>query len=312
MNNYNNDDLTIVDSIKALSYLIWTIAKQYWKLLIVLIVFSMVLLPMPLVFFSMNQDYKNSAGLVGAFVIMPSLLILLIMLPIVYGQISSTSIQKRLLSTGVSQRILTALLMVIFSIIALFSFYFMYSLAIIILDDNSYVTGDSKNIVYWSADTVWWSLLLFTPIALFGLSSLGIILSRWRVHDIAKGLSTFFIILGLLILSRTVISPIDIVSESHFDPTSEYYNPSLVNKMKFWDSFFLYANPFGAMIYTAQYGAIGGVITSIPDYQNMGLLPGSDNVYGLISYKTFIPAWPTFVYSHLWTFGLSSAVIWFS
>lgn len=312
----DNTNISIWDSIVAASYLIWIIAKQHWKLLLVLMVTSFVLIPLPKIFYSMNYDFKNSAGLIGSFTILPSLLTLLVFLPIVNAQIKSSSIQKRMKASGVSFRNYTFVMIISFALLALAIFYGMLIISVIIFDGNQYWI-DTMYVEIWNKEIVWWSLLLITPISFIGLSSLGILLSRWNAPDIGKGFATFLIILILLALSRTIFSPLDALSESRLDPNSDNYSLARINKLKTLDTLLFVLNPFGAMVFSAEYGMLGGILATIPSTQyplasGDFLIPNEHFVNYLESYERYISIAPTIIYSCLWTVGLTSATVYWS
>ncbi len=302
MNNNFDKELTIFDSFTAIFYLVWQIAKQQWKLLLSLMIISLFMLPAAPLFFSMNTDYKTSAGLIAGFAILPSLLILFVFLPLVNNQISSSSIEKRMKATGVSQSIYSLVMIVAFSALALIVYYFMIIISILIYGGHVY-DFSSMNYIIWNADLQWWALLTIVPISFIGLSSTGVLLGRWKIPEIAKGVVVFLIIIFLLSMSRTVVSPYDMIDKNIEGSEIVYKN---VDKAKNLDRIFLYLNPWGSMVYSIQYGMTGSVIASSYFSQVISY----EEVHNLESFITTYDIWKTLVYSVIWSGLIASLLIW--
>ncbi len=302
MNENFEKEITLLDSFTAIFYLVWVIAKQQWKLLISLMAITLLMLPAAPLFFSMNEDYKTSAGLIAGFAILPSLLILFVFLPTVNNQISSSSIQKRMNATGVSSRVYNLVMIISFAALALVAYYFMIIISILIYSGHVYEFSHEQYIM-WNHDLQWLALLTIVPISFIGLSSTGVLIGKLKMPEIAKGVVVFLIIVFLLSMSRTVVSPYDMI-DSYWNGSEVV--TSNVDKAKKLDRIFLYLNPWGTMVYTIQYGMTGGVIASTYSSQ----FTTSGDITSLEYFETAYAVWKTLLYAVIWSGVITSLIIW--
>ncbi len=294
---YSSDEISVSDSVISISYLVWIIAKQQWRLVLGLTICTLLIYPAPALFFSMAEEFRLSYGLIADFAFMPSLLILLVFLPVVNTQIGSSSIQKRLNASGVSSRIYTMVLIVSFAILATLLFYFMIVVAAMLFAGKVTTVYDESYII-WNPDIQWFSLLTLTPIAMVGLASTGVLISRWKAPDIAKGVATFLIVIALLSLSRTILTPYDSINMGE-----DSYNSDL-KKAKHLDNMLLYLNPWGSMVFSAQYGMIGNILGSSFDLtHNTEYIEGVPT--DVAGFETIINISNTILYSLVWTTALT-------
>ncbi len=301
----HQEDVSLFDAITSITYLIWVIAKQQWRLLIFLMVCSVLLLPAPRLFFSMVEEFKLAGGLIASFAILPSLLILLVFLPVVAKQVSSSSINKRVKASGMRGWVVSISTMVIFTLIALVAYYIMITISVIIFSNTQYEHYDAIWVI-WSADLNWLALITIVPISFYGLSTLGIFLGWIKMNDIPKGIIVFLLILFLLIFSRTLISPLDFYDPSVSDADS------MLKKLTELDNKMLYFNPWGAMVFGAEYGMLNDLllsisITRVDNYDFESDMTGQ--IIKLLEATPYIKLWPTFLYSTMWTTIFTSIII---
>lgn len=292
------------DSFISITYLIWVIAKQQWKLLIALFVSSLLLIPAPRLFFGMMEDYKLASGLIAAFAIMPSLLTLLVFMPIVYGQITSSTLRKRMKSTGFSEWILNISLMLIFTSLALVLFYFQVIISLLIWNGKA-ILHYEQYWTMWDARVSWLALVTIVPISMFGLSSFGVLLAKWKLNNVIKGIAMFLIVIALLVFSRTLLSPID-----YYDSRDEGATQSL-RSFKNKELIFMLINPFGTMVYSVQYGIMGDILTSASESRGMHEIGiGTiDSPFGIAGDIKFYSPWPTFICSTTWTCLFTAGIL---
>ncbi len=325
MNNINKSK----DAITSLMYLILIILKQKWKLVITLLLLSILLIPAPQLFGLMLEDFKLASGLVAGFAIFPSLLILLVLLPIIWNEISTSSIEKRMNSSGIGKFYYSFVVMIIFTLLALVIYYFMLIITSIIFVgkefkfDGYYGAVEEWTQTKWmffNFDIKWFTLLVLTPISMFGLSAAGVLISKIKIEPSFKLILVFLGIIYLLVFSRTLLSPLDFISRNDFDTSNNaYINNGHVQKLRFLDSLLLLTSPLGSMVYTIQYGMLGDMLTSNPATREAAeiwtwyhqMLPDNDGV--LVEYTIYVKSIdmdklvpilnpiPTFIYSILWT-----------
>lgn len=240
----------------ALFYLIWTIVKQQWKTLLAMIIFILIIIPLPKLI-AMQGGYQTTPnGIIGLFYTLPVLLITLVYLPMVHNQIYSSSIRKRLKSSGVSEKIYATTMILLFSAIALVAFYFLALVANLIWMNSTFQqetnpAGDLVNIDVWFQRSInWLSLLVLSPIAIIGMSSTGLLIGRMKISEIVKGVLIFLFIVVLILMSRTIINPIysDMgIGESVPPDYDAVVNPAAIVMNKLF-----IANPWGSMLFTMQ------------------------------------------------------------
>ncbi len=236
----------------ALFYLVWTIVKQQWITLLCLIVFIILLIPIPKVFVA-NGGYETTPnGIIGLFYTLPVLLITLVYLPMIHNQIYSSSIRKRLSASGVPPMIYALTMIFLFAAIALVVFYGLGIIAWLIWNNAEYHNPNfpEESTPIWAGHAVnWLSLLLLSPIAIVGLSSTGLLIGRLKMPEIIKGISIFFLILIVILMSRTIFNPL-------YSDMSEKYEPStgdyVINNNAILLSKIFILNPLGSMLYTLQ------------------------------------------------------------
>ncbi len=238
------------NAFNALFYLVFIIVSQQWKTLIALIVFTLIIIPLPKVFVA-NGGYETTPnGLIGLFYTLPVLLITLVYLPMVHNQVYSSSIKKRLNASGVPPTIYALTMILLFAAIALVVFYSLGIVAWLIWNGATYIEINQtppETTFIWSANTVnWLSLLLLSPIAIIGLSSTGLLIGRIRISEIIKGLTIFFFILITVLMSRTIFNPLlSDMALSDYDSTKLNENAIFLSKV-------FIVNPWGSMLYTLQ------------------------------------------------------------
>ncbi len=298
----NKDD--ILDVFNASTYLIWVILKQQWKLLILVLVSSLLIFPAPMLFFSMMEDFRLAMGLIADFAILPSLLLLLVIFPLICSQISSSIIQNRLKTMGMTEWIYNLTFVILFALVATVLFYFMALLSYAFFSNYEFYHY-GKLWMLWNGEIVWLALIFIVPISMIGISSVGFLISKWKVHDIIKGVVIFLFIIWLLSMSRVVLSPLDSVW-FYEDGTLATGEEAAFKSMKRLDNALLYLNPIGTMVYSIQYSIIGGLISTTSDFQKQGVTP--DGVIYLESYIKYTKIWVTVVYSMIWSFGLLALV----
>lgn len=252
----------------ALFYLIWTILKEQWKIIFFLIIITLLFMPLPIILFSLNENFRMSTGLVSVFAAMPSILTLLVVLPMVFSQINTSSIKKRIKSVGISESIFRFSMMMLFTLVAIVLYYFMILVAMIIFSSHEFydhgewtMGSDPVSYIIYQIDSIWWMLIFVTPITMFGISTLGILISRWKLNDVIKGVSILFIILFILLTSRLILSPLDL---SIYNEDVDGVAVISDSNIRFYN-ILRFLNPWGNMIFVNGIAMSGKVLTSYFD-----------------------------------------------
>lgn len=295
------------DALYSLVYLINKIAIQQWKLLLSSLLILILFFPLPILFFSFNENYRMSTGFITSFAMLPSLIVLLIFLPIVYSQINSSSIKKRVSSVGISSWIFTLSISLYFTLIAIVVFYVMIIFTTLIYSGHEfynhgeYVVGnDPVKYILFRINVQWLTLLLIVPISFYGLSTLGILISLWKVPDNLKGFMTFIILLLLLATSRLILSPLDWTEEQDMVEVVTDRGIAIYNWLRF-------LNPWGSMVWTIGYSISGDMAATYFDGMEQLITSNGVGYAGEIFFHLKVV--PDLIYSILMSFILNFLIL---
>lgn len=194
---------TSMNALFALFRLVMRLLKEQKGMLIGFGILIIVIMFLPLIVFKDEElaTASEMSRVVSFFTWsawMPSLLITLVILPMVHQQIFSSSILKRLKSSGISSTQYGLVMIGSFSIASIVSFW-----TLAILTQTLYV------IVFSSFDfhINWFTFIFVTPIIWVSFASTGILIGNFKIPEIVKGIIIFFIIAIIVIMSMTVLNP---------------------------------------------------------------------------------------------------------
>ncbi len=241
---------------KSILYLIWILFKENWKIILGIVVFCG-LIWTPLAYFLTKDD----GGIVGYFAIstivfMPIILSSMIAIPILYQQISSTSIRDRLLSVGMSFRMLTITMVLFFTVVLLAMFYILLPIFAILfneviwLDPGGPIDSEGNRplveVIQFHATYGWFNILFLTPILMFGLSSIGCLIANIKIKEIFKGILVIFLLL-LFFINQATMNPI-----YYWIPSNQETMTSAALQQRINQFYLLSLNPFGTISYSLQ------------------------------------------------------------
>ncbi len=193
MNNYFSKDVKNLYS--SILYLIFTILKQKWLTLLLIVLFCLLIwTPFSLWF---TEQGSESVGyyVMSLFVILPITLIAFILIPIVHQQIFGSSIKLRMEAAGLSFKAYSFSLILIFTIFLTLLFYALCCIFAItfnvIYDFNTYQSSDIP--LYHTSFGI--LEMIFLPvICITGLTSIGVLIGFIQMNEILKGLMIFVLL----------------------------------------------------------------------------------------------------------------------